>query len=919
LAILFLILLGASWFLYGVRPEFSWFRIQAGAVGVLVVILTSLTIYHAVMPGSFSLEALLFPNPAVIHGYLITEMSPIAAVMLFLGGLSLILLVSFSGTRTRTSAALFGIVIFSCGVVTSTGYLYQAPLLYGSSLRPVSTLAGIAFLFLGAEIWGAAGRECWPTRTLVGRSVQARLLRAFLPVVALTLVVLLGIDQILPDEYVTPLLDSLELLVGLVAVIIVIGRLSRGIGGEIDQSIAERKRLQEELQNHSLHLEELVGERTRGLRESEEKYRDLFEACPVSLWEEDFSAVKQFVDELREKGVSDFDAYFANHPMNVAKCAGLVKVLNVNKATLNLYDAKSMDEIVGGLSGVLTEETNHAFVGEVLALVQGKKYYEAEFKNKTLRGETKHCNVICAVVPGYEQSLAKVLICIEDLTHQKKLEENLRAASDRLDYIVSSNPAVIQLGKPLPGGSDFISIYLSQSVSSLLGFGPEELTGQSGTALWQSRVPHDDLQQYKAQMPLLWRDGHHTFEYRFLHKDGSIRWMHEEDRVIRDSEGQVRDVVGYFTDETERKRLEEELRAAKERLEYVIASNPAVLVLEKPLPDLSNTYSTFVSESATFVLGFEPKNFLGEAGAEFWKTRVPPDDLARYLAEMPKLWKDGHHVFQFRFLHSDGAYRWIREEMKLTHDAEGHILDVVGVGIDVTERKNLEEKLAKAERLAVIGETAAMVGHDLRNPLQGITGALHLLRQESLTAEERAEMLQVIENSVHYSDAIIKDLSDYSAEIKLKLIPTTLKSIIRDAILAVKTPQNVTVQDLSEDHPPFRVDPDSMKRAFINLIGNAIGAMPQGGILTISSKKSDGNVEIALTDTGLGMSENVMGNLWKPFQTTKAKGMGLGLAICKRIVEAHGGNISVKSKEGEGTTMTIRLPIKLETVEVTQK
>jgi two-component system CheB/CheR fusion protein len=250
--------------------------------------------------------------------------------------------------------------------------------------------------------------------------------------------------------------------------------------------------------------------------------------------------------------------------------------------------------------------------------------------------------------------------------------------------------------------------------------------------------------------------------------------------------------------------------------------------------------------------------------------------------------------------------------MKVTHDAEGRVSEVVGVGIDVTERKKLEEKLAKTERLAAIGETAAMVGHDLRNPLQGIAGALNLLKQESLTAEERNEMLQVIEKSIHYSDAIINDLSDYSAEIKLKLAEATTKSIISDAIEAVHVPQNVTVQDVSEDEPTLSVDADKMRRAFINLIENAVDAMPQGGTLTISTKKSDNHIEIALTDTGSGMPAKVIENLWKPLQTTKAKGMGLGLTICKRIIDAHGGNISVKSKTGEGTTMTIRLPIRLD-------
>jgi PAS domain S-box-containing protein len=214
------------------------------------------------------------------------------------------------------------------------------------------------------------------------------------------------------------------------------------------RDITERKQLEEELKRYSLHLEELVAERTGKLRESEEKYRELFEASPVSLWEEDFSAVKQFVDELRLKGVSDFAAYLTNHPEDVARCAGLVKVLNMNKATLDLYGAKSADEIIGGLGEVLTEDSNRGFVSEVVALVQGKRYFEGEFENKTLGGETKYCNVICAVVPGYEQTLAKVLVCIVDLTSQKRMEEkNRKLTSEVTERLLGITDQVNSLAK----------------------------------------------------------------------------------------------------------------------------------------------------------------------------------------------------------------------------------------------------------------------------------------------------------------------------------------------------------------------------------------------------------------------------------------------------------------------------------------
>ena len=250
---------------------------------------------------------------------------------------------------------------------------------------------------------------------------------------------------------------------------------------------------------------------------------------------------------------------------------------------------------------------------------------------------------------------------------------------------------------------------------------------------------------------------------------------------------------------------------------------------------------------------------------------------------------------------------------------QGHVKGVFVLGIDITERKRMEERLVKAERLAAIGETAAMVAHDLRNPLQGIIGAVHVLRKESLTDKQKDEMLQVIQDSVHYSDAIVRDLTEYSREIHLEPMETTPKSIITDAVRIVRIPEKITFHDLSQEHPKITVDQDKMRRAIVNLIENAIEAMPQGGALTIRSKQFDRVMEIALSDTGSGVPENVMKNLWKPLQTSKAKGLGLGLPICKRIVDAHGGTISVDSKTDQGTTVTIRLPLTDHALEVNEK
>jgi two-component system sporulation sensor kinase C len=150
---------------------------------------------------------------------------------------------------------------------------------------------------------------------------------------------------------------------------------------------------------------------------------------------------------------------------------------------------------------------------------------------------------------------------------------------------------------------------------------------------------------------------------------------------------------------------------------------------------------------------------------------------------------------------------------------------------------------------------------------------------------------------------------DYSREMKLELTETTPKSIIAESISLIQIPEKVQLADSTLNEPKIKIDVDKMKRVFANFIKNAVEAMPQGGKLSISSRASGNSVEFMLIDSGVGMTKEVSEKIWTPFFTTKAKGMGLGLAICRRIIEAHQGKISVESIVGEGTTFTITVPI----------
>jgi two-component system sensor kinase FixL len=219
------------------------------------------------------------------------------------------------------------------------------------------------------------------------------------------------------------------------------------------------------------------------------------------------------------------------------------------------------------------------------------------------------------------------------------------------------------------------------------------------------------------------------------------------------------------------------------------------------------------------------------------------------------------------------------------------------------------EQLRKAERMAAIGELATIVAHDLRNPLQGIGNGVHYLKSKLHPTDENVmRIMDLIENDIRYSEEILRELLDYSAEIYLELSETTPRTIVEEAIASVTIPESIQVLNETDQQIRIMVDARKILRVFTNIVKNAIEAMPQGGILRVRCKSVKGEAVFAFSDTGVGIPPESIGKIWTPFFTSKAKGIGLSLSISKRIVEAHGGSISVKSTLGKGSTFTVIIP-----------
>jgi len=228
------------------------------------------------------------------------------------------------------------------------------------------------------------------------------------------------------------------------------------------------------------------------------------------------------------------------------------------------------------------------------------------------------------------------------------------------------------------------------------------------------------------------------------------------------------------------------------------------------------------------------------------------------------------------------------------------------------ELRDAQEELVRQEKLAVLGQLAGGVGHELRNPLGAIKNAAYFLNIAlEDTDPEIKETIEILGKEVETSERIINSLLDYARSKPPTKRKVDVNPVIQQSLSRTTIPDQVEVQSqLDEGLPSILADPDQLAQVFGNIILNAIQAMPKGGQLTIKSEEHKPDwVTVSFADTGVGISEENLGKLFEPLFTTKAKGIGLGLAITKTIVEAHGGTIEAESTAGEGTTFTVKLPL----------
>ena len=267
-------------------------------------------------------------------------------------------------------------------------------------------------------------------------------------------------------------------------------------------------------------------------------------------------------------------------------------------------------------------------------------------------------------------------------------------------------------------------------------------------------------------------------------------------------------------------------------------------------------------------------------------------------------------------------------------DVKGEIIGSVAIFEDITEKRELEkeldlhtkhleelvsqqvEQLKNAERLSAIGQTAGMIGHDIRNPLQSILGELYLSKSDinSLpdgdAKKNLKESIDIIEENLSYINKIVVDLQDYSKPPKPILEEVVVERIIRDVLSTMDIPDAIQVNYSLEDNSlTLKADSTYMKRILTNLISNSMQAMTNGGKISIEVERKHDKAILRVKDTGQGIPEEIRARIFTPLVTTKPKGQGFGLAVVKKLTEALNGTVTFESELGKGTQFNIELPL----------
>jgi PAS domain S-box-containing protein len=699
-------------------------------------------------------------------------------------------------------------------------------------------------------------------------------------------------------------------------------RISEAVGAPVEGIWAEWASVEKELESDPTKIKEVSfdgGKKKRTYELQSSYLSGIMSKTPnVLIVLRDITERKRAEEALaNERNV--LRTLIDNLPDNIFIKDAESRFLISNVAHACLLRAKTPDEIVGKTDyDIFPRELAASYYADEQALIQsGQPLLNREERTIDPDGKTRW--LLTTKVPlrddhGKVIGLAGIN---RDITERKRMEEKLRQYSSNLEQIVAERTGKLaesekrfrELADLLPQpvfevGTEGTFTFVNRAGFALTGYTEEDM--RRGVNALDLVVPEEQERLAERMMKVLGGENMRGNEFTAVRKDGSTFPVFLQGVRVMRNENEFVGFRAIAMDITERKRMEEALRESEGKLRTIFDSVKAgIMIID------AKTHVIVDANPAAIEMAGAPREQI--VGSVCHKYVCPADRGRCPITDLGQTVDNAERVF----IRADGKTCPIMKSVdRIVLGGREHLLESF---IDITERKKLEAQLAKSERLAAIGSTTAMVGHDLRNPLQTLVGLVYLVRQhyESIpleykkTAEfDATKMLLGIEASVRYMNKIVSDLQNYAAPLQPELARVSTDQLLKESLSTTAIPARVKVSvNVGKGAETLNADPDLIKRVFTNLIMNAVQAMPQGGELKITAQKNGEEELISFQDTGGGISKEAFPKLFEPLFTTKAQGQGLGLAVCKRVMEAHGGTITVDSTIRKGSTFTAKLPI----------
>lgn len=679
----------------------------------------------------------------------------------------------------------------------------------------------------------------------------------------------------------------------------------------ITRDITKQKLLENELHDYTVRLEKIVEERTRKLRTSEEKYRRLFETSK--------------------------DVVFFCEP----EC----NFLDINQAGIDLFGYESKSELLklNLIQHVFFTPKEGRIIKEMVYKNGFIKDYEVELKKKD--GVKVPCLMTCNLRRDERNSVVGYEGIIIDLTERKRIEQE-KDIVNNINKILASKLDIREVFKSLTSELNKVIDFDRMSVTLLDDKREEFLIFAVSKDYDRSRLEegmhyskygtlagkvvdkgevymvNDTSRGAFSTDPILYKEGIKSrMAFPLVYKGETIGSVNFGSRKVNNfSENQLFDFVSKIAPQMaiaiDNTRLFDKIKESEEKYRNLVEDIEDVIFRM----DKSGRY-LFLNKALQKMTDYFPQEFYETPSLA--TDMIHKDDESVVSETMQKIINGELKVskdLEYRVYCKNGKELWLSQNTYPIKNKTGIIIGVEGVIRDITDRKKIEDQSRRSERLASIGELAASIAHEIRNPLGAISNSVCMLKQDLILNGDDKKLFEMVVEETERLNNIITNFLTFAHPAEYHFVKSDIFAIIDETLLLLQRDERFNekiriVKAYESNVPKVYLDQNWIRKVFWNLLVNSIDAMPRGGKIYIHVRRSNvtdnEEIEIVVADTGKGIPPEIMKKIFEPFFTTKkAKGTGLGLSIVHRIVDNHGGVVDVKSVQNKGTEFTIRLPVK---------